>query len=683
MKKLLRHLSSCGQSAGRGWPLLLALALSALWAAPVQATYYSLRICGVQVTDENKDKLSSSILGVKSGTVTYNPATKTLRLKNARLETGDQCIENAGVDGLTVEVEGTCRMTSDYRNGILLDASTTITGVSGTAAPSLVISASSAGVWVRNRASCTISGLDLTATGKNFGLTGNNGEPLTITDASVRATGASGSICDFSLVTLAGCYVLTPGGAAFHNGTLSKDGGTVTGEAVVGKKYDLKVCDVQVTDANKDDLSAVSGVTGTAAYDSQANKLRLKGTTIKSSGSACIQNSIARLSIEVEGKCKMESNAICIYMDASTIIEGKSEAVAPSLVVSSGNCGVYAGNGAWCTIRSLDLTATGRWGIAGNDGKSEVLTIKNATVRATGTEGSICDFKWARLDGCYVFTPEDAAFDGGTLKKDGAVVTGEVLIGKKYDLKICGVQVTDANKDDLSVIDGVKSGTVTYNPATKTLRLKDTVIKATGNTACIENKYVDGLTIVVEGKCRMESSDGTCVDLSVSTVIEGKSGAEAPSLEISAGNYGIQMSSYSRNTISDLDLTATGEWGIAGSHVNGEGSLTIKNATVRATGTEGSIIDFPNLWGFVLVDCQIVTPAGAKYYSGSLKLDGKTVKDVLILPDSHPSVGIGTTAGDAPRREGVYTLSGVRLATPLDQLPRGVYVVDGQKVVKK
>ncbi len=679
MKKLLRHLSSCGQSAGRGWPLLLALALSALWAAPAQAEYYALRICGVQVTDENKDKLSSSILGVKSGTVTYNPATKTLRLKNARLETGDQCIENAGVDGLTVEVEGTCRMTSDYRNGILLDASTTITGVEGTAAPSLVISASNAGVWARDGTSCTISGLDLTAKGA-YGIAGNNGQTLFIKDATVRATGTWGSICDFSLVTLAGCYVLTPGGAAFHNGTLSKDGGTVTAEAVVGKKYDLKVCGVQVTDANKDDLSAVSGVTGTAAYDSHANKLRLKGATIKSSSIACIQNSIARLSIEVEGKCKMESNAICIYMDASTIIEGKSGAVAPSLVVSSGNCGVYAGNGAWCNIRSLDLTATGRWGLAGNDGKSEVLAIKDATVRATGTEGSICDFKWASLDGCYVFTPEDAAFDGGTLKKDGEVVTGEVLIGKKYDLNVCGVRVTDANKDDLSVIAGVKSGTVTYNPATKTLRLKDAVIEPTGNTACIENKYVDGLTIVVEGKCRMESSDGTCVDLSVSTVIEGKSGAEAPSLVISTGGYGIHLDSDSHNAISGLDLTVTGKCGITGSWANGEGFLSIRNATLRATGEEGSIRLIPSLW---LTDCQIVTPAGAALINGTLRKDGERVKDVLILPDSHPSVGIGTTAGDTPRREGVYTLSGVRLTAPLDQLPRGVYVVDGQKVVKK
>ena len=479
MKKLLRHLSPCGQSAGRGWPLLLALALSALWAAPAQAEYYALRICGVQVTDENKDKLSSSILGVKSGTVTYNPATKTLRLKDARLETGDQCIENAGVDGLTVEVEGTCRMTSDYRNGILLDASTTITGVEGTAAPSLVISASSAGVWARNGASCTISGLDLTATGKNFGLIGNSRESLTITDATVRATGASGSICDFLQVQLLGYFVLTP---------------------------------------------------------------------------------------------------------------------------------------------------------------------------------------------------EDAAFDGGTLKKDGEVVTGEAFIGKNYLLRICGVDVTDANKDDLSVIAGVKSGVISYNPSSKTLRLKDAVVVTDGSF--FSNLRVDGLTIEVEGTCRMETGGYNSIHITAPTTITGKPGTVAPSLAVSSSYVGIYVDD-GACTIRDLDLTATGtRFGILGFR---EVSLTIENATVRATGRDGCIYYFVSV---TLKDCQVATPAGAAFDGGTLKKDGEVVAgEALILPDA--AMGIGTTAGDAPRREGVYTLSGVRLAAPLDQLPRGVYVVDGRKVVKK
>lgn len=66
----------------------------------------------------------------------------------------------------------------------------------------------------------------------------------------------------------------------------------------------------------------------------------------------------------------------------------------------------------------------------------------------------------------------------------------------EYDLKICGTQVTSANCDDLSVIDGVE-GTVKYDPNTKILTLKDAKVNAKGYS-CI-NSEVDGLTIEVSG----------------------------------------------------------------------------------------------------------------------------------------------------------------------------------------
>ncbi len=244
-----------------------------------------------------------------------------------------------------------------------------------------------------------------------------------------------------------------------------------------------------------------------------------------------------------------------------------------------------------------------------------------------------------------------------------------------YGLYVCGVQVTDANKDNLSAIPDVKEGTVTYDPATKTLRLKDARLKSYDH--CIWNESVAGLTIEVEGTCGMESRV-SCISMHASTTMTGKSGNGAPSLAVSSSACAVYAGSGVTCTISGLDLTATGQWGIAGDDGTSE-ALTIENATVRATGTEGSICDFASV---TLKDCQVATPAGAAFDGGTLKKDGEVVTgEALILPDA--AMGIGTTAGDAPRREGVYTLSGVRLATPLDQLPRGIYVVDGRKVVKK
>ena len=645
---------------------------------------YDLRICGVQVTWMNKDDLSA-IPGV-TGTVTYDPYANALRLKDATIVAadGESCIESidGGVDGLTVEVEGKCRMQAEMEQSpfcIGLQANTTIKGKSGAEAPSLACVAKNIGFAVRDGGSCTIRDLDLTATG-SFGLAGGGSGSLTVENATVRATGGQGSICDFASVTLKGCLVFTPEDAAFDGGTLKKDGEAVTGEAVIapGKTYGLYVCGVLVTDWNKDVLSYIPGVTGTVTYDPATKTLHLKNADIRTSRSDGIFNfGVERLTVEVEGQCAMASSKESgIIMGASTVITGKSGAGIPSLAVS-GYIGILVENGASCTVRDLDLTATGDYGVAGS--KGEHLAIENAFVRVNGNRVSIINFASVTLKNCHVVTPNGAAFDGGTLKKDGEVVTGEAVIvpAERYGLYVCGEQVTELNKDDLSAIPGV-TGTATYDPATKTLRLKDAAIEAEGYIVCIHNADVEGLTVEVEGRCAMASGKWLGIVMDASIVITGKSGAETPSLAVS-GNTGIGVRSGVSCAIRDLDLTATGQaYGIAG---DGGGILAIENASVRATGGQGSICDFASV---TLDDCKIVTPAGAAFDGGTLKKDGEVVTgEAVILPNDHPSVGIGTTAVDAPRREGTYTLSGVRLTAPLDQLPRGVYVVDGQKVVKK
>ena len=458
--------------------------------------------------------------------------------------------------------------------------------------------------------------------------------------------------------------------------------------------YGLYVCGVQVTEMNKDDLSAIPGVTGTATYDPTTKTLRLKDARIEAAGdNSCIDNAgVDGLTVEVEGKCVMESKGHGISMGVSTTIAGKSGTGVRSLVVSAAGTGVHVSNvtsfftviDVVLTVIDVDLTVTGQeYGIAGN-GRDVYLTVKDATVRATGRQGSIYGIV-SRNSSSGVLMPENAYYGGyagkTALMLDGALVTGEAVIGRKYDLRICGVQVTGANKDDLSAIPGV-TGTATYNPYTNVLWLKDATIVAAAGESCIASidGGLDGLTVEVEGKCRMQAEMAPstfCIGLQANTTIKGKSGAEAPSLACVSQYIGFAVRDGGSCTIRDLDLTATGPFGLAG---GGSGSLTVENATVRATGEWwGSIIDFASV---TLKDCQVATPAGAAFDGGTLKKDGEVVTgEALILPDA--AMGIGTTAGDAPRREGTYTLTGVRLTAPLDQLPRGVYVVDGQKVVKK
>lgn len=47
------------------------------------------------------------------------------------------------------------------------------------------------------------------------------------------------------------------------------------------------------------------------------------------------------------------------------------------------------------------------------------------------------------------------------------------------------------------------------------------------------------------------------------------------------------------------------------------------------------------------------------------------------------TTGISSVTADTPQgKRGIYTLDGMRLNGALDNLPAGIYIVDGRKVVK-
>ena len=147
------------------------------------------------------------------------------------------------------------------------------------------------------------------------------------------------------------------------------------------------------------------------------------------------------------------------------------------------------------------------------------------------------------------------------------------------------------------------------------------------------------------------------------------------------GECGIFVDTDATLTITGgCSITAEGECGITG---DGEicGTLIIDGATVKAksNGEYGSICDFKEI---VLKNCAITAPSGATIEGGNVIFGGEICTDwVTIEPIG---TGIDTPTADVPaRKQGVYNLQGVRLGTSLDRLPKGIYVVDGKKVVKK
>ena len=67
---------------------------------------------------------------------------------------------------------------------------------------------------------------------------------------------------------------------------MDADGNYVTSEVKieatkVTNKYELYVAGTQVTDDNREDLSAIEGVTGQMSYDPQTNTLTLNNVNIQ------------------------------------------------------------------------------------------------------------------------------------------------------------------------------------------------------------------------------------------------------------------------------------------------------------------------------------------------------------------------------------------------------------------
>ena len=108
-------------------------------------------------------------------------------------------------------------------------------------------------------------------------------------------------------------------------------------------------------------------------------------------------------------------------------------------------------------------------------------------------------------------------------------------------------------------------------------------------------------------------------------------------------------------------------------------TLFISKATVTAEGREGSIRNFKEI---TLEDCAITQPAGAVVDNsqGAVVLNGEIVKSEGVI--TRGSDGINTPTIDTTAKQGIYTLSGVKLGGEVKDLPKGVYIVNGKKVVK-
>ena len=443
------------------------------------------------------------------------------------------------------------------------------------------------------------------------------------------------------------------------------------------EKYGFKVAGVDVTSDNYLDLTEINGVSGKVYFDPNTRALTLNNATIEVDGCNAILNETCRdLVIELLGTNTINvTNSAGIYTCESTVILGNSGS---TLTLKNDRCAVLF-EGSPLEIVNCWLEVEGDWGISANDNVAEeVLTIRNSHVEATGPTGSICDIAGLELEGCYIDIPFKAAYNADTksVAVNGETVTSKVVIEpNSYGIYIADKPVTTLNYKDLTSIYGV-SGSASYDPDTKTLTLDNATIdrNSTDGTGIV-NKTVSDFTVKLIGNNTV-TADLASMVLNQTSTITGDGSHHLTSKRF----CGLDMESASV-TIDNTSLFVKGGYGIAGFIGAETEVLTVRNSYVEAEGFgSGSISLISKL---ILEDCAITQPVGAEFDADqkAVVLNGELLKSKVVIEPITNS--IGTVTADVPaRKQGIYNLNGVKLTQQWNDLPAGIYIVDGVKRVK-
>ena len=660
--------SSRGGAWMRMFFMLVIMMMSSAFA--MAQGKYGFKVAGVDVTNDNY--LDLSVINGVSGKVYFDPNTRTLTLDNATIEADDiNAIRNETCDYLTIELIGTNTINvTGVASGMTLEEETTIWSNCG---GKLSVKSDRCAVLFRG-CPLEISNCWLEAEGA-WGISANDNvaeEVLKIRNSHVEATGSKGSICDIANLVLEGCSITQPTGAAFDTNkrAVALNDKKVTDKVVIEPdSYDVQIAGVDVTSLNCKDLSVIDGVDGKISYDPETKTLTMEDVTINITGEKVgISNrGIKGLKINLVGNNTINA---CISILEPSTISGSGTL----RLKSSGDCGIYM-NKSSLTVEGVKLYAEGKWGIAGYDGKSgEILTLRNAYVEATGSKGSVCDLQNLVLDGCSITQPTGAAFNVHAVVLNGDVVTDKVVIEPdSYGVRIADVDVTALNCKDLSVIDGV-DGKISYDPETKTLTMEDVTING-DVTVGIENRGVKGMKIKLVGNNTI-TPNMTCILIYYPSTISGSGNLRLKSTR----SPGIKMNS--SLTVENIKLYAEGPWGIIGNNGKSGEILTLRNAYVETTGKDyGSFIYLQNL---VLDGCAITQPVGAAFDANvhAVVLNGDVVTDKVVIGSD--ASGISDITTDVPAHaKGIYSVTGVKQTRQWNELPAGIYIVDGVKRVKR
>ena len=407
--------------------------------------------------------------------------------------------------------------------------------------------------------------------------------------------------------------------------TLRHKGEWVQSEYYGALEYDLFVNTKKVTDYSKSDLMNDGGG---MSYNHATNTLSIMSDYTFDTNA--IQNYIPNLTIKTVDVSTLDCKSDAIDLYANTTFTGSY----PLTLNSQLGAGIFSADGKTVTLDNANLNVYAPKGpgiLGATTNGTQQLIINKSSVHVESNETSIavsCYPGGILFNDCGIIEPVGGYVkDGDIVDKDGNWATN-VTIQKAstfYPVYVAGRQVHNLNASDV-----LGDGTVSYNPDTKTLTLKNATIN-TDDESGIEFKEF-GLNLELIGENHVHSVDGYPVYVGYDMRMVGDGSLEA----VSDNNNAIYLFWGGLAVKENVKLTARGgKYGISGYATPygnvGELHVLSSGAVVKASGPEGSIVALASLQ--LAEGVAIDSPQGATFNetTGNVELDGVTVTDEVVI----------------------------------------------------
>ncbi len=433
-------------------------------------------------------------------------------------------------------------------------------------------------------------------------------------------------------------------------------------------KYELWIAGKQLTSENCTNISKDNGFEGVTIadggechYDREKNTLFMTGVTIEPrDNKSAVANYIDHLNIQVEGKNYWKTtNRSALFSNCGELMSITGEEGKASLEVTSrDSAAVFVHK--TVAVHNIDFTATGKWGVLGKDPTNGLCNFSlhsaKGKITATSTEeevSAIMNIQSLNDDNMLYVEPRRTIciydWDTKALIYTGGPNNGKkvkaLTFDRKYQLNIGNIQVDAENCKNLVAnspagITVGNEGHLRYDPATKTLFMKDVTINNSSSPIIADaiNSYVDGLTIHLEGN-NIWSVEQKGIVCQAPTKITGNG---TLTLTISPKPYqqygfGIERNNNHPNItvdISDITIEAHTPLFLHSNLSHGEtGKYTLNN--VKATIHDGSFKDCD----CTFKGCKIVSADGVS----PIEIDRIRVESLSFSPAE-----ITRYVGDAP-----------------------------------